>query len=76
MAPQLDIVIPVYNEGAQYPRHAARARARGEDAARVLIVYDLPDDDTLPAIRDHPRRATRACRSNSCAITAAARTAR
>src|SRR5436190_11342840 len=51
-APQkrLDIVIPVYNEGANIvPTLRAIAR-EVKTPSRVLICYDDEDDDTLPAI--------------------------
>jgi len=54
MAPQLDIVIPVYNEGRNILATLAALSREVKTPARVLIVYDLPDDDTLPAIRDNP----------------------
>jgi dolichol-phosphate mannosyltransferase len=50
---RLDIVIPVYNEGAnilQTLRSIARAV---KTSKRVLICYDREDDDTLPAIRNN-----------------------
>ena len=51
---QLDIVIPVYNEGDNIVG-ALRALAREvKTPARVLICYDRPDDDTLPAVRANP----------------------
>src|SRR5438105_3667423 len=54
MAAELDIVIPVYNEGRNIvPTVAALARSL-TTPARVLICYDHPDDDTLPALREHP----------------------
>lgn len=54
MTPRLDIVIPVYNEGDNILRTLG-ALARGvKTPFRVLICYDLPDDSTLPAIRNHP----------------------
>ncbi len=47
---RLDIVIPVYNEGANIVP-TLRAIAREVKApSRVLICYDSEDDDTLPAI--------------------------
>jgi len=50
---RLDIVIPVYNEGANILR-ALQSIARGvQTTKRVLICYDREDDDTLPAIRDN-----------------------
>ncbi len=49
--PRLDIVIPVYNEGANIVR-TLTALARGvKTPASVLICYDHDDDDTLPAVR-------------------------
>jgi dolichol-phosphate mannosyltransferase len=49
-AAQLDIVIPVYNEGANIlPTLASIARGV-TTPCRVLIGYDREDDDTLPAI--------------------------
>jgi dolichol-phosphate mannosyltransferase len=51
MTPELDIVIPVYNEGRNIvPTLAALAREL-RTPARVLICYDREDDDTLPAVR-------------------------
>jgi glycosyltransferase involved in cell wall biosynthesis len=55
MAPQLDIVIPVYNEGRNILSALSALAREVKTPARVLIVYDLPDDDTLPAIRDNPQ---------------------
>ena len=54
MAPQLDIIIPVYNEGRNILATLAALAREVKTPARVLIVYDLPDDDTLPTIRDNP----------------------
>jgi dolichol-phosphate mannosyltransferase len=54
MPAELDIVIPVYNEGRNIvPTLAALARSV-KTPARVLICYDRPDDNTLPAIRENP----------------------
>jgi dolichol-phosphate mannosyltransferase len=54
MTPKLDIVIPVYNEGRQI-NATLGALARGMTApARVLICYDMDNDDTLPAVRNDP----------------------
>jgi dolichol-phosphate mannosyltransferase len=54
MSVELDIVIPVYNEGRNIvPTLAALARSV-KTPARVLICYDDPDDDTLPVIRANP----------------------
>jgi glycosyltransferase involved in cell wall biosynthesis len=54
MDSQLDIVIPVYNEGRNITG-VLRALAREvKTPARVLICYDFDGDDTLPAIRGNP----------------------
>jgi dolichol-phosphate mannosyltransferase len=54
MPAELDIVIPVYNEGRNIvPTLVALARSV-KTPARVLICYDRPDDNTLPAIRENP----------------------
>ena len=58
MAPQLDIVIPVYNEGQNILATLAALAREVKTTARVLIVYDRPDDDTLPAIRNNPEAYT------------------
>src|SRR6478752_5460406 len=50
---RLDIVIPVYNEGANIVP-TLRAIVRDvKTPGRVLICYDLDEDDTLPAIADN-----------------------
>ena len=52
--PQLDIVIPVYNEGSNIlATLGALARELGTPA-RALICYDFEEDDTLPAVRNNP----------------------
>ncbi|MFB6453329.1 glycosyltransferase [Bradyrhizobium tunisiense] len=54
MSHHLDIVIPVYNEGANI-LGTLRALARQvETPARVLICYDFEEDNTLLALRDQP----------------------
>ena len=54
MDPRIDIVIPVYNEGSNILATLS-ALARGvQTPARVLICYDLDEDDTLPAVRNNP----------------------
>ena len=54
MAPQLDIVIPVYNEGRNILSTLSALARDVKSPARVLIVYDRTEDDTLPAIRNSP----------------------
>ena len=52
-APRLDIIIPVYNEGANIVP-TLRALARDvKTPSRILICYDHDEDNTLPAIADN-----------------------
>ena len=53
MTPELDIVIPVHNEGRNIVATLASLASSLTTPARVLICYDHPEDDTLPAIRDN-----------------------
>jgi dolichol-phosphate mannosyltransferase len=55
MTAELDIVIPVYNEGRNIVATLAALARSVTTPTRVLICYDRPDDDTLPAIRDNPQ---------------------
>jgi dolichol-phosphate mannosyltransferase len=54
MESQLDIVIPVYNEGANIVGVLGALAREVKTPARVLICYDREDDDTLPAVRGNP----------------------
>jgi dolichol-phosphate mannosyltransferase len=51
--PRLDIIIPVYNEGANIVPTLASIAQSVKTPNRVLICYDREDDDTLPAIRNN-----------------------
>jgi dolichol-phosphate mannosyltransferase len=51
---QLDIVIPVYNEGPNILATLGALARQVETPARVLICYDFEDDNTLPAVKDRP----------------------
>jgi dolichol-phosphate mannosyltransferase len=55
MTPELDIVIPVYNAGRNIAATLAALARSVTTPTRVLICYDRPDDDTLPAIRNNPQ---------------------
>ena len=55
MPPELDIVIPVYNEGGNIVATLAGLAGAVTTPARVLICYDHADDDTLPAIKGNPQ---------------------
>ncbi len=50
-APELDIVIPVYNEGDNIRPVLESFRAHIRTSYRVLICYDREEDDTLPVVR-------------------------
>ena len=52
---ELDIVIPVYNEGANILRVLAALDDAVETSSLVLICYDFEEDDTLAAVREHWR---------------------
>jgi dolichol-phosphate mannosyltransferase len=52
-APRLDIVIPVYNEGANIVPTLTSIARHVKTPLRVMICYDHEEDDTLPAIRDN-----------------------
>src|SRR6202000_2404211 len=54
MNAQLDIVIPVYNEGRNILATLGALAREVRTPARVMICYDFEGDDTLPAVRDHP----------------------
>jgi dolichol-phosphate mannosyltransferase len=53
MTAELDIVIPVHNEGRNIAATLSALASGVGTPARVLICYDQPNDDTLPAIRDN-----------------------
>src|SRR5438309_11341452 len=57
MTHELDIVIPVFNEGRNIGATLTALARNLRTPARVLICYDHPDDDTLPAIRSKPPAA-------------------
>jgi glycosyltransferase involved in cell wall biosynthesis len=50
VSPRLDIIIPVYNEGANIVPTLTALTHNVKTPSRVLICYDREDDDTLPAI--------------------------
>lgn len=50
MPSHLDIVIPVYNEGANILATLDELRRHVCTPSRILICYDRPDDDTLTTI--------------------------
>jgi glycosyltransferase involved in cell wall biosynthesis len=55
MTVELDIVMPVYNEGQNIVATLEALARSVKTPTRVLICYDDPNDDTLPAIRANPQ---------------------
>jgi dolichol-phosphate mannosyltransferase len=51
--PQLEIVIPVYNEGSNIVATLGALAREVRTPARALICYDFEEDDTLPAVRNN-----------------------
>ncbi len=51
-AGQLTVLLPVYNEGANLRPWWAAARDHLPRGAVVRVVYDFPEDDTLPVARE------------------------
>jgi GT2 family glycosyltransferase len=54
MDPQIDVVIPVYNEGPNILATLGALAREVKTPTRVLICYDLDEDDTIPAVRNNP----------------------
>ncbi|SHN82313.1 glycosyltransferase [Bradyrhizobium erythrophlei] len=50
----LDIIIPVYNESLNILSTLGALAQHVKTPSRVLICYDFEEDDTLPAVRQHP----------------------
>ena len=57
--PELDIVIPVYNEGENILPVLESFKRHVTTPCRVLICYDHESDNTLPAVRAYPQDASR-----------------
>ena len=51
---QLDIVIPVYNEGPNILATLGALARELKTPSRVLICYDFEEDNTLPVVRGQP----------------------
>ena len=52
---ELEIIIPVYNEGANIVSTLDSFHRHVKTPYRVLIVYDFDEDDTLPAVAAYPK---------------------
>ena len=51
---ELDIIIPVYHEGASIARVLDRFHEQIQTSFRVFICYDFDDADTLVALSAYP----------------------
>lgn len=51
----IDIVIPVYNESGNIISVLDSFHEHVKTPYRVLICYDMDEDDTLPAVKNYPR---------------------
>ena len=49
--PILSVVLPVYNEGAGFARVVTELARHAPLPREILVVYDFPEDDTLPTAR-------------------------
>jgi dolichol-phosphate mannosyltransferase len=47
----LSIIIPVYNEGGNFPRLWAEISSQIRSQFRALVVYDFDEDDTVPVVQ-------------------------
>jgi dolichol-phosphate mannosyltransferase len=51
MSSRITIVIPVYNEGANFDRLWAELRSTVRSDFTALVVYDFDEDDTVPEVK-------------------------
>lgn len=51
-SPALDIIIPVYNEGATIRRTVGALESKVKTPFRLLICYDFDEDDTVRVLRE------------------------
>lgn len=52
---KFDIIIPVYNEGKNIENTIEEIYKLNYKKINIIICYDFDEDDTLPAIKSHPR---------------------
>ena len=71
---QLTLVIPVYNEGANFPALWDAVSSQIRSPFRALVVYDFNEDNTVPVVQQiiATARATKwwlpaaTCAADSC----------
>jgi dolichol-phosphate mannosyltransferase len=54
MIPQIDVVIPVYNEGSNILATLGALAREVKTPTRVMICYDFDEDNTLSAVHNNP----------------------
>lgn len=59
MTPDISIVVPAYNEGAQIVMCLDRILGSVVSACEVLVVCDSPEDSTMPYLEEYARRDER-----------------
>lgn len=52
MYPSINIVIPVYHEGENIRLTLAEIESKVKTPHRILIIYDLDEDNTLPMVKE------------------------
>lgn len=53
--PDLQIVVPVYNEAENFPRFYRSVKEKVATPHAIVVVYDREEDDTLPVVRELAR---------------------
>jgi glycosyltransferase involved in cell wall biosynthesis len=59
MTPRVSVIIPVYNEGEDVVRHLERILREVLLPAEVIIVHDMPEDNTVPYAQEVARHDPR-----------------
>lgn len=49
---RISIIVPVYNEGDNIRNAIAKIKAKVKFRHEILIVYDFPEDDTVPVVQE------------------------
>ncbi|EHB49711.1 glycosyl transferase family 2 [Mycolicibacterium rhodesiae JS60] len=52
MTAEIDLIVPVYNEGSNIAKALNELYAMVTCPKRVLVVYDFDEDDTVPVVRE------------------------
>jgi dolichol-phosphate mannosyltransferase len=55
LSPDLSIVVPVYNEGENFPAFHRSLKDQVRTPHTIIVVYDFEEDTTLPVVREIQR---------------------